>query len=356
MNATILSSVAPSIGGRADAGLFGPGTIDEVSVYDAVLTPTQILNHYSAALLGSYAQLKSPLAPKIIFDTDMNTDCDDVGALAIIHAMQKLGECQLIACGASASNPDIANAIDAINTWYGRGNIPVGRFTGTPELQPTGHAWVTGLKNNFSNDIGVAPSAVTLYRQTLAAQPNNSVIMLMVGFSTNLLELLNSGPDQFSSMNGAQLVTSKVSRLVVMGGRYNGNGQPIEFNFASDINRASELIANWPTPMMFIGSENGNFTSSGGTLWQNTPANNPVRYAYQQAGFQFGRESWDPIAALYAVRPWLFREIPGSNSINVSSGTNTWLPTLGGEDRRVCQEKTKDQLETILNNLMDAAP
>jgi len=368
VNATILSTVAPSIGGRADDGLFGPGTIDEVSVYDAVLTPTQILNHYSAALLGSYAQFKSPLVPKIIFDTDMNTDCDDVGALAIIHAMQKLGECQLIACGASVSNPDVVNAIDAINTWYGRGNIPIGRFTGTPELQPTGDSWVTDLKDDFPNDIGdgsLAPSAVDVYRQALAAQADGSVVIAMVGFSVNMYDLLNSPADGFSALTGAELVTAKVSRLVIMGGKYNGNGQSASYNFSGDANnkvRIASLVDNWPTPVFFIGSENGNATLSGNTLDDNTPADNPVRVAYAQHGSSNGRQSWDPITALYAVRGSaplnspLMREIPGTNSVSSSDGTNTWTPSITGTHRRICQEKTRDQLQTILNNLMDAAP
>jgi hypothetical protein len=28
----------------------------------------------------------------VIFDTDMNGDCDDTGALALLHALQDLGE------------------------------------------------------------------------------------------------------------------------------------------------------------------------------------------------------------------------------------------------------------------------
>jgi hypothetical protein len=32
---------------------------------------------------------------KIIFDTDMHTDCDDAGALAILHTLADKGECEI---------------------------------------------------------------------------------------------------------------------------------------------------------------------------------------------------------------------------------------------------------------------
>lgn len=364
LSATIASSVAPSIGGRADDGLFGVGTIDEVSVYDAVLTPTQILNHYSAALLGSYAQFQSPPAPKIIFDSDMNTDCDDAGALAIVHALQKLGECELIACGVSVSAADPVNAMDAINTWYGRGSIPIGRYTGS-EIQGTSSAWTTYLKANLPNDIGdgaAAPDAVDVYRQALADAADGSVIIVQVGFTTNLAELLNSAADGISGLTGTELIDAKVSRLVIMGGKYNRTGQTVSYNFEGDPARSSDVVANWPTPICFVGDENGNDVQSGGSLDDNTPAENPVRVAYAQHGSPNGRASWDLIAALYGVRGSaplgspLFREIPGSNSVHSSTGVNTWTPSISGGQRRLCQEKTKSQHETILNALLDAAP
>jgi inosine-uridine nucleoside N-ribohydrolase len=365
VNATILSSVAPSIGGRSDNGLFGPGTIDEVSVYNTVLTPTQILNHYSAALLGSYAQLRSPSKPKIIFDTDMNSDCDDVGALAIVNALQKLGECALIACGVSVSAADPVNAVDAINTWYGRGDVPIGRFAGNPTIEETSNSWTTYLKNNLPNDIGdgsLVPSATEIYRQALADAADGSVVIIQVGFASNTYELLSSSADRISAMTGEELIKTKVARLVVMGGRYQRTGQSPEYNFQSDKTRANYVVANWPTPIFFIGAENGDQTLSGNTLDDNTPSNNPVRVAYAQYGSSNGRQSWDPITALYAVRGSaplnspLMREIPGTNSVSASDGTNTWIPSVTGAHRRICQEKTTDQLETILNNLIDAAP
>ena len=359
---TILSSVAPSIGGRADDGLFGVGTIDEISVYDEVLTPNKIVEHYVAGIVGNYAPLAQQSNPKIIFDTDLNTDCDDAGALAIVHAMQNLGECEIIACGTSVSNPDVVNAIDAINTWYGRGDIPIGRWTGT-SLQPTGDAWVTDLKNDFPNDIGdgsLAPAAVDVYRQALADAADGSVIIIQVGFSTNTAALLNSAADGISSLTGAQLIAAKVTKLVIMGGKYWRTGLSASHNFVNDPARAEDVAENWPGPIFYLGSEQGDSTNSGNTLDDNTPIENPVRYAYEGNGSINGRNSWDLLAALYAIRGArpegvpLYREIPGTNDINGSSGVNTWTPGVGGPHYRLLQIRIYWDMQAYLNGLLDA--
>jgi inosine-uridine nucleoside N-ribohydrolase len=43
-----------------------------------------------------------------------------------------------------------------------------------------------------------APDAVMVLRRVLAAETNGSVVMVVVGFSTNLARLLNSPPDALS--------------------------------------------------------------------------------------------------------------------------------------------------------------
>ena len=65
---------------------------------------------------------------KVIYETDMCLDVDDVGALASLHAMADGGEVELLAVCFNEVHPSGAAAIDAINTWYGRGTILVGIF------------------------------------------------------------------------------------------------------------------------------------------------------------------------------------------------------------------------------------
>ena len=65
--------------------------------------------------------------PRIVFDTDMYTDYDDIGALAILHALADRGECELIAVGSNTygdGNKSVA-VCEIINAYYGCGNLPV---------------------------------------------------------------------------------------------------------------------------------------------------------------------------------------------------------------------------------------
>ena len=63
---------------------------------------------------------------QLIFDTDIGNDCDDVLALGMIHALESRGECKLLAVTLTKDNPLAAAFVDAVNTFYGRGEIPIG--------------------------------------------------------------------------------------------------------------------------------------------------------------------------------------------------------------------------------------
>src|SRR5277367_1328826 len=62
----------------------------------------------------------------LIFDTDICGDCDDVLALGLIHSLESRGMCRLLAVTVSADHDLAAPFVDAVNTFYGRGEIPIG--------------------------------------------------------------------------------------------------------------------------------------------------------------------------------------------------------------------------------------
>ena len=54
---------------------------------------------------------------KIIFDTDMGSDCDEVGALALLNVYAKKGKAEIPGCIYSSGKvPFGAGVIDAVNT------------------------------------------------------------------------------------------------------------------------------------------------------------------------------------------------------------------------------------------------
>src|SRR3954471_4503696 len=76
------------------------------------------------ALLLASTGLAAPV--RLIFDTDIGNDVDDVLALGIIHALQSRGACELIAVTVTKDHELAGPFVDAVNTFYGRPAIPIG--------------------------------------------------------------------------------------------------------------------------------------------------------------------------------------------------------------------------------------
>ncbi len=267
---------------------------------------------------------------KIIFDTDYSTDCDDPGALAVLHALADNGEAEILATGASTSLTKAPGAIDVVNTYYGRPNIPIG----VTKVGPThASAFAAHLFDNFPHNTPLSPSVqdvVKTYRQVLAAQPNNSVVLVTVGYLTNVSELLKSPPDQYSSLNGHDLVALKVKEWACMGGNF-FSGETNNVNFTRDPASAYYAIQNFPKKLTFMPREVASVPSPlrAGQQLMGTPTSNPVRIAYQRyfdGSTLIDRHCADLATVLYAVRGihdyW---DIETDGSMNIQAGGGfTW--------------------------------
>jgi len=281
----------------------------------------------SAAARDGAASRPSPV--RIVFDTDMDTDCDDVGALAMLHALADAGEVRILATVVSSKYAYSAPCVEAINRYYGRGELPIGVPKGEGASTKRGSRYARRIAEAYETRLTTnadADDAVDVYRRTLAAQGDASVVVVTVGYVTNLRDLLRSGPDRHSKLDGTRLVRAKVRRWVCMGGRYPQNLRHGGYgNFMPDPRAVVEAAARWPGTIYFSGL--GSRVLTGRTL-DRTPADNPVRRAYKlYLKDRPARPSWDQTALLFAVRPgaphWKLRR-KGSNLI-YPNGTNRWV-------------------------------
>jgi hypothetical protein len=244
---------------------------------------------------------------KIIFDTDFQTDCDDAGALAVLHALADNGEADILATFVSARNPWSVSAVDAVNTYYGRADIPIGALKGPGVDLPSPYTQTLAERFTHAATAANATDAVTLYREVLAAQDDASVTLMTVGYATNLRDLLASGSDRYSSLTGAELVARKVAKWVNMGGNFEVRSSPYAMNTTNvnwerDAEAAITAINDWPTEIVFVGREIGHSMRAGRRLDQ-TRADNPVRVAYEaQLGSTRDHHLADLSTVLYAVR------------------------------------------------------
>jgi len=265
---------------------------------------------------------------RIIFDTDMDSDCDDAGALALLHVLADRGEAEILAVAASSLYRWSVPCIEAINRYYGRPDLPIGAPKRDAVDSHAGSKYARAIAESVATRWQAntdAPDATEVYRRTLASQPDHSVVIVSVGDLTNIRNLLRSGPDNHSGLAGPELVRRKVIRWVCMGGRYPSHLDPRVFgNFKTDPAATVEAARDWPLEVVFSGLGDNILT---GSRLKETPPKNPVRRAYElYLGKQPARPSWDLIAVLYAVRPdapfWR-RRTEGYNHI-FPNGTNEW--------------------------------
>lgn len=311
------------------------------------------------AITGMCQTGKSPT--NIIFDTDMGGDCDDVGALFILHGAVARGDARLLATIGCISSDAIAPALDAMNTWFGHPEIPVGTLKDAGFL--AGPHYTAEIARRFPRKFASGkdyPDAITLYRQILAKQPDSSVVVLAVGPLRNLAHLLRSRPDAASPLDGRALVAKKVKRLEIMGGNYppNASRNDAEWNFKQDPVSAAMVCADWPTTVRFNGD--GGSTNSGRRVTFEMPEHNPLTMAYSLypgVGFAGDRLSWDPITSLVAIygpSPWYKVVSGGANTVDAATGVNTWQAAGGKQHEYLALKSSKNAVETALEDLMTA--
>ncbi|WP_337176760.1 nucleoside hydrolase [Paludisphaera sp.] len=250
----------------------------------------------------------------VIFDTDICGDVDDVLALGMIHAMESRGDCRLLAVTVSVDNPRTAPFVDMVNTFYGRGAVPVGGVgEGGVKLEGKYLSMVDAVddgKSRYPHDLKDAPPATDVLRKALASQPDGSVAIVQVGFSTNLARLLDTPADAVSPLTGAELVKAKVKFLSIMAGSFepiHGNARYIEYNVVQDIPSCAKLVANWPTEIIFSGFEIGIAAPYPATSIERDykyVAHHPLAEAYYlYEPPPHNRPTWDLTSVLYAVHP-----------------------------------------------------
>ena len=222
---------------------------------------------FALAVVNSNVFVQAQTNPvPLIFDTDIGNDCDDVLAMGVIHSLQSRGHCRLVAVTITKDHEQCAAFTDAVNTFYGRGDIPIGVCRSGVTPQQSRFTVLAAATDNgmdrYPHDLRSgkdAPDAVTVLRKALAAEADGSVIIAQVGFSTNLANLLKSPADAISPLPGRELATKKVKMLSVMAGAFTPiNGKEhLEYNVTEDVASAKILAAEWPTPIVYSGFEIG---------------------------------------------------------------------------------------------------
>jgi inosine-uridine nucleoside N-ribohydrolase len=311
---------------------------------------------------SNQAQKKDGSTVKIIFDTDLGPDYDDVGALAFLHAMADSGKAEILATVSSNKNELVAPSIEIINNYFNRPGIIIGAPKGEgADLESSQH-WADSIVAKYPHTLrstSDAADAVSVYRKILQSQPDKSITIVTVGFLTNLGNLLKSPPDEISTLTGTELIKKKVSKLISMAGSF---PEGREFNIHIDSVSSKYVFENWPGDIVFTGFEIGKEILTGLRLIKSPVQNSPVKDVFrisisQSEEDKNGRMSWDETAVLIAVygTEGFFNTKRGTIIIN-PDGSNTWRDDPEGKHHYVIQKMPVPEITKFIEDRMMHIP
>ncbi len=302
---------------------------------------------------------------QIIFDTDFGGDADDLGALAMLNHFQNKGEISVHAIMCWNTEKYAVEAIDAVNTYYGNPNIPIGLRQGDQHETPWNHSKV--IADNLDHDATYdnVPEATSLYRKILAQSENKSIIIVTVGPLMNIKKLIDSKADHYSALNGKALINAKVKEFVIMGGNFPSS--EYEWNFDGNMKGVTKyVLENLSLPITFSGAELGAAIKTG-EVFNDLPKKSPLYLGFyhfgkyapwmkdQFHGKIFDNATFDQTAVLYAIRNgvgYYWEKVGGGICIADETGGNTWQPQQKSNHAYLVLKKPIADMEQELEAFM----
>ncbi|MFW6224054.1 MAG: nucleoside hydrolase [Bacteroidota bacterium] len=302
----------------------------------------------------------------IIFDTDFGGDADDLGAVAMLHNYVDKGKCNLLAIMSWQTEEKVIPALDAVNRFYNHPNIPLGiRHSGgwhTAEWNYT-HPLAEKLPYKLSNDDVM--EATALYRKILAGQKDKSVVIVTVGPLANIENLLKSEADEYSNLNGKELVKKKVEKFVIMGGKFpSGEG---EWNFDGGMENVTKYACdNIPVPVVFSGFELGVQIKTG-AVFNQIDKNHPLYIGFKHFSEHapwmkeyykekiLDNSTYDQTAVLYAVEGGTgeyWTKVENGYCVADEKGNNHWVEGDKHEHAYLVLKEAPEEMAKLIEAIM----
>jgi inosine-uridine nucleoside N-ribohydrolase len=309
----------------------------------------------------------------VLLDCDMGNGIGDPLALALLYGLEAKNEARVISVSISNSNVNAAAYVDSIMRFYS--SAPkTGPFAGFSRTLPVGLGdakilndtplLLEPLSKNTANGSPLYPRIVhslndtaevsALIRNALTSQYDANCVVILTGPATNLAKALD--------LSGVkELIARKTSLLCVAGGTY-PDGPP-EFNFKTDVSAARKLFAEWPAPIVALGSETAAHLKFPGASIEKdfawSPAH-PIVDAYRAyQPMPYDAPAGNMAAALYAVHPQdgLFKlSAPGAIKISDEGGTNFTPSNTGRHRYLIFDPAQEEKLSKAFTELASAKP
>ena len=290
----------------------------------------------------------------ILLGTDWWTDCDDAVALRVISRFVREGKAHLLGIGINACMPYSVASLKGFLMAEGIGDIPVGidrdatDFGGTPPYQKRlAETYAPTMTNEDAED------AVHLYRRILASA-RERIEIVEIGYLQVLTAVLKSRADDISQQSGLELVRANVSKIWVMAGKWDKDGER-ENNFCRNPRSrlaGKEFCRLCPVPVTFLGWEVGYDVLTGGGL-------DPTDHLYHvlsDHGSADGRHSWDPMLVHLALigdeELAGYSSVTGVASVDAQTGQNYFRPDPYGLHRYVTKKHEDEYYVKQINHFL----
>ena len=294
------------------------------------------------------SQPQQTSVPLIILDTDIGSSTDDLFAMEMLYRYEQQGRCRLLGVIVDRMGEDCAACADVMNTYFGCPGLPIGLERGgieNPVVWIDYMAMPTYITDDgqpmFSRsvaDYAALPDGWQLYRQLLASQPDHSVSIVSTGFVTALAQLLMSGGDEYSSLNGVELVRRKVKCIYAMGGVFGTSVEP-DFNFSQGINFAQTFFDLWPNDVDMIFSpqevgENIEYVPDSVIADVSWTDIHPIKQVYMQCDCNTGQMMWDPMVVIHAIEGDTVFNLSERGTVGITPQAETiFTPSSNGNCR-----------------------
>lgn len=282
-----------------------------------------------------------PDVPLVILDTDIGSSTDDLFAMEMLYRYHEQGRCRLLGVVVDREGEDCAACADVINTYFGHSDIPIALvrngiknprvfidYKALPSL--TGDNGQQLFQHTVSNYASL-PVGWQLYRQLLAAQPDHSVTIVSIGFLTCLAQLLESEADQYSPLNGVELVRLKVKNAYIMGGGF--SDETPGYNFGSGPEFTKTFFRLWPSELDIVLSPGETATDIdyqpdsviADIHWTDV---HPIKQVYLRYDCNTGQRMWDPLAVINAIEGDSLFTLTDRGIVTVNDSAVTYFTPL----------------------------
>jgi hypothetical protein len=224
--------------------------IDEAAIFPSSLSQTTVESLFYLSQYWRAAVATIPATPyTLVFDNDGCADTDNIYALALTIAAQRIRYVRLAGVVSTTSDGTSAAMYRQMLDEAGLAHIPVS----VPSSFASSSALCTAASLNIYNASTSQATASympakTMYRQILAANPSSPVFIMLGGSFRGVADLMQSPADSISSLTGALLV----ARNATNGGAIYAQGLGANQSFTGD-----NSLQDW-TAGQYVTNNNGN--------------------------------------------------------------------------------------------------